>query len=89
MIKSIAIKKHPNKFFVRKFLVLLYDCVPNMKNYCSIDKILKMFDILKVETVKNATTLFCCDTKKRERKNYKKNKKRNSKVLQVVKILKF
>ena len=48
-----------------------------------------MFDILKVETVKNATTLFCCDTKKSERKNYKKNKKRNSKVLQVVKILKF
>ena len=89
MIKSIAIKKHPNKIYVRKFLVLLNDSVPNMKDYCIIDKLLKFFDILKVETVTNATTPFCCDTKKSEGKNYKNNKRRNSKVLQVVKILKF
>ena len=24
-------KKHPNKFDIRQFPVLLYDCVPNMK----------------------------------------------------------
>ena len=26
-------KKHPNKVNIRQVLVLLYDCVPNMKNY--------------------------------------------------------
>ena len=25
-------KKHPNKFNIRQFFVLLYDCIPNMKN---------------------------------------------------------
>ena len=32
-----TIKKHPNKFDLRQFLVLLYECVPNMRKYYSID----------------------------------------------------
>ena len=35
-------KKHPNKFDIRQFLLLLYDCVPNIKIYYSTDRILKM-----------------------------------------------
>ena len=31
-----TVKKHPNKLDIRQFLVLLYDCVPNMKNFWSI-----------------------------------------------------
>ena len=34
-----ALKKHPNKLNIRQFLVLLYDCVPNIKNYWSIDRL--------------------------------------------------
>ena len=26
-------EKHPNKFDIRQFLVLLYDCVPNIKDF--------------------------------------------------------
>ena len=35
-------KKHPNKFDIRKFFSgsFLY-CVPNMNNYCSINRLLK------------------------------------------------
>ena len=36
-------KKHPNKFDIRPFLVLLYDCVLNMKNYYSREILLKDF----------------------------------------------
>ena len=31
-----TVKKHPNKLDIRQFLVLLYDCVPNMKDFWSI-----------------------------------------------------
>ena len=59
-------KKHPNKFDIRQFLVLLYDCVPNMKSYHSIDRLLKCFNVLQVGTGKNPTTpLYSENTKKR------------------------
>ena len=47
-------KKHHNKFDIRQFFVLLYDCVPSMKNYYSIDRLLK--NVLQVGTSKNLTT---------------------------------
>ena len=34
-------KKHPNKFDIRQFFVILYDCVPNIKYQWSIDELLK------------------------------------------------
>ena len=37
-----AFKKHPHKFYIRQFVVLLYDCVPKMKNYRSTGRLLKM-----------------------------------------------
>ena len=46
------------------FLVLLFDCVPNMKNYCSIDRLLKNVYFLQVGTGKNPTTPLYSDTKK-------------------------
>ena len=45
-------KKHPNKF----------DCVPNMKNYWSIDR---NVNVLQVGTGKNPTTPLYSDTKKK------------------------
>ena len=73
-------KKHPNKFDIRQFRVLLYGCVPNMKNYYSIDSLLINVDILQLGTGKNPTTPLYSDTKKNEnvfeREKYKNNKTR-------------
>ena len=41
-------KKDPNKFDIRQFLVLLYDCVPNMKNYYNIDRFLENVNVSQV-----------------------------------------
>ena len=49
-------KKNPNRFDIRQFLVLLYYCVPNMKLFWSIDRLLKNVYILQVGTGKNPTT---------------------------------
>ena len=50
-------KIHPNKFDRRQFLVLLYDCVPKIKNYYSIDRLLKNVNVLQVLTGKDPTSL--------------------------------
>ena len=50
-----SFKKHPNKLDIRQFLVLLYDCVPNMKNYWGIGRLLKNANVLQGGTDKNAT----------------------------------
>ena len=47
------LKKYLKKFDIRQFLVLLYDFVPNMKNYWSIDRLLKNVNALQVGTGKN------------------------------------
>ena len=60
----LTFKKHLNKFDIRQFLVLLYDCIPNMKNYYSINKHLKNFNALKVGIGKNPTTRLYSETKK-------------------------
>ena len=57
-------KKHPNKFDIRQFLVLLHGYVPNMKNYYSIDKLLKNVNVLPVGTGKYPTTSLYSDRKK-------------------------
>ena len=36
-------KIHLNKFDIRQFLVPLYDCVTNMRNYYSIGRLLKKY----------------------------------------------
>ena len=38
------------------FGFFLYDFLPNMKNYCSIDRLLKNVNVLQVRTVTNPTT---------------------------------
>ena len=48
--------KQPNKFDIRQFLVLLYDCVPSMKNYYSIGRLVKNLDVLEAGTVKTPNT---------------------------------
>ena len=58
-------KKHPNKFDIRQFLVLLYDCVPNKKTYYSIDRLVKNVNVLHVGTGKNPTTPLYSETKKK------------------------
>ena len=59
-------KKHPNKFDIRQFLVPLYDYVPNMKNYYSIDYYSKNVNVLLVGTGKNPTTPLYRETKQSE-----------------------
>ena len=51
-----TLKKHPNQFDTRKFLVLLYDCVPNIKRY-STDRLVKNVNVLQEGTGKIPTTL--------------------------------
>ena len=51
---------------IRQFLVLLYDCVSNMKNYYSIDSLLKNVNVLQVGTAKNPTSPLYSDTRKKE-----------------------
>ena len=59
-------KKQPNKFDIRQFLVLLYDCVPSMKNYYSIGRLVKNLDVLEAETVKTPNTVWYSETKQSE-----------------------
>ena len=59
-------KEHPNKSDIRQFPVLLYDCVPNMKSFYSIDRLLKNVNVLQIGTGKNSTTPFYSETKKSE-----------------------
>ena len=59
-------KKHPNKFDIRQFLVILFYFVPNIKNYYSIDRLLKNANVLQAGTGKNPTTPLYSDTKKSE-----------------------
>ena len=60
----IKFKKHPNKVDIKRYLILFYDCVPNMKNYWSIDRLLKNINVLPVGTGKNPATPLYSDTKK-------------------------
>ena len=55
-------KKHPYKVDVRQFLVLLFDFVPNTKNYWR--ETFKTVNVLLVGTGKNPTTPLFSDTKK-------------------------
>ena len=57
-------KKNPNKFDIRELLVLLYDCVPNMKNVWSIDRLLKNANVLQSEIGKNPITPLYSETEK-------------------------
>ena len=45
-------------------LVILYDCVPNMKIYYSIDRLFKSINVLQVGTGKIPTTPLYNQTKK-------------------------
>ena len=58
-------KKWPNKFDIWQFLVVLYDCVPSMKNY-SIGKLVKNLAVLEAGTVKTPNTLWNSETKQNE-----------------------
>ena len=51
-----AFKKHPNKFDMKQFLVLLYDFAPNMKIFWSTDRLLKNVNVLQLGTGKIPTT---------------------------------
>ena len=62
LVKTFKI--HRNKFNIRQFLLLLYDYVPNMKNYCSINSLLKNFNILKIGAGKNPIAPLYSDIKK-------------------------
>ena len=56
IVNLLTFKKLPNKFDIRPFVVVLYYCVPNMKNYYSIGRLLKNVNVLQVGTAKNPTT---------------------------------
>ena len=52
-----AYKKQPNRLDLWQFLVLLYDCVPNIKHVWSIDRLFKNPNILKSGTGKKILNL--------------------------------
>ena len=58
-------KEHPDKFDVWQLLVLLYDCVTNIKNYYSIDRLLKNVNVWQVGRDKNPTTSLYSERKKK------------------------
>ena len=58
-------KKHSNKFDIRQFLVLLSDCITNVKNLLSIDRLVKNVNFLQTGTGKNPITLLYSETKKK------------------------
>ena len=53
-----------NKFDIRQLLIILYDCIPNIKIYYSIDRLLKNVKALQVRIGKTPTTRLYSDTKK-------------------------
>ena len=57
-------KNHRNTFDMRHLFVILFDCVPNIKNYYSIDRLLKNVNALQVRTGKTPTTRLYSDTEK-------------------------
>ena len=66
---------------MRQFLGPLCDCVRNMKNCWSIDRLSKNVNVLQVGTGKNPTTPLYIDTKKVKifrTKKYKNKKKEHA-----------
>ena len=74
-------KKHPNKFDIRQLLLLLRDIFQNIKDYCSIERLLKNVNILQGGTGKNPTILLYSDKKSENflnKKNLKITKRENA-----------
>ena len=55
-----------NKFDIRQFLVLLYDCVPNIKNYYRVDGLLKDVNVLQKGIRENPASPLYKETRERE-----------------------
>ena len=51
---------------LNQFLVVLYDCVPSMSQFLSVDKLLLNDSVSQLGIVRNPTTPLCSDTTKRE-----------------------
>ena len=51
-----------NRFCIKQFLILLYDCAPNLKQFLSIDVLLKNPSIIKSGTSKNPTSTLRSET---------------------------
>ena len=61
-----TLKKHPNDSDIKQFFFFfLHGCVSNMKNYYSIDRLLRNINVLQVGTVKNSTTPLYSDSNKK------------------------
>ena len=50
---------------LNQFLLLLYDCVPNVSQFLSISKLLKNPNVLQLKIGKNPTTALYKETRKR------------------------
>ena len=55
-----------NSEHLNQFLVLLCDCMPNLKHFMSIDKLLKNVYVLRTGTGKSLTTALYRETTKPE-----------------------
>ena len=55
-----------NKFDIRQFLVRLYDCVPNIKNYYRVDGLLKDVNVLQKGIRENPASPLYKETRERE-----------------------
>lgn len=63
-----AYKKYSKRLDIRQFLVVLYDCFPNMKHFLTIGRLLKNANILKSGTGKNPATGLYSQPSKLEKK---------------------
>ena len=59
--------KNQSNSTCNRFLVVLYDCIPNMKHLWSIDKFVRKAKVLQVGTSKNPTTTLYSEMTKTEK----------------------
>ena len=79
----LKLKKQHNRLDIRQFLVLLYDCLPNMKHVWNIERLVKNANVLESGTGKNPTSALYSKTTKPESFNVKKTIKicKNNKMI--------
>ena len=72
-IKHLLYKYYPrfskickNRSHLNQFLVLLYDCMPGLKHFLSIDKFLKNANVSQLGIGKNVTTVLYSENMKPE-----------------------
>ena len=76
-----------NRADINQFLVLQYDCMPNLKHCIGIDKLQKIVNALQAGTGKNPTTVLYSETTKPENFSMKQGLKKSKNGKTSIKIM--